>query len=314
MPPSSPPLLIIVGTTASGKERLALECARLLGAEIISVDSMKVYRGLDIATAKAGPAERALVPHHCLDLADPEQRFSAADFVSAADHAIADIHNRGKRAILSGGTALYYKALLEGLFEGPGADPDFRAALERRAESEGSDSLHRELSRRDPAAADKIYPSDLRRIVRALEVLHLTGEGISGRQQQWQEAYFSAPRHPFRMARIVRDRKDVHARIRERVERMAKSGLREEAERVFAMRDRLSITPLQAVGYKEFFPHFLGEEPWDAALDRLCRATNKLVRKQDTWFRKFPAVEFPMTPDNDLAQTATEVTENVFTS
>ncbi len=295
-------LRILVGTTASGKERLALEVAALLGGEIVSVDSMKIYRGLDIATAKAGAEERRRVPHHCLDLADPAESFSAADFARAADAAIADIAARGRVPILSGGTALYYRALLEGLFEGPGADAALRRRLEDRAAAEGTEALHRELSLRDPAAAAKIHPADLRRLVRALEVVELTGGSISSAQAQWAEfhnadpaaragALFRRTRYPFVMARIVRERGDVHRRVKERIDRMAASGLREEAERVFSLRDRLSRTPLQAVGYKEFFPYFLGECPWEDALERLRAATNRLVRRQDTWFRKFPATE-----------------------
>ncbi len=294
--PAKTPLKIIVGTTASGKEQLALAVAKKIGGEIISVDSMKVYTCLDIATAKASLADRQDVPHHCLDLVAPTETFSAADFAAAADAAIADITSRGKVPILSGGTAFYYKALLDGLFEGPGADPVVRKEIEEKAAREGTASLHDELSRLDPAAAAKIHPSDLRRLVRALEVMRLTGEPISSRQKEWAgfhsdeaPAFFATPRHQFVMARIVRDRDNVHARIRARVARIEHEGLKEEAEYVFTHRDTMSRTPLQAVGYKEFFPYFAGSARWEEAIERLCLNTNKLVRSQDTWFRKFPA-------------------------
>jgi tRNA dimethylallyltransferase len=296
------PLRIIVGTTASGKEQLALAVAKKIGGEIISVDSMKVYTGLDIATAKASLPDRRDVPHHCLDLVAPTETFSAADFVAAADRAIADITARGKVPVLSGGTAFYYKALLDGLFEGPGADPAIRAEIEEKAALEGTPALHAELSSLDPAAALKIHPSDLRRLVRALEVIRLTGDGISSRQKEWAgfhsgntdyaaepPPFFANPRHDFVMARIVRSRDDVHSRIRARVARMEKEGLRDEVEYVFANRESMSRTPLQAVGYKEFFPYFEGTAKWEEAIERLCLNTNKLVRSQDTWFRKFPA-------------------------
>lgn len=316
-------LRIIVGTTASGKERLALECADRLGGEIVSVDSMKVYRRLDVATAKAGPAERARVRHHCLDLVEPTETFSAADFAAAADAAIADIVARNKIPVLSGGTAFYYRALLEGLFEGPGADPSLRAELEERAAREGGEALHRELAAIDPAGAEKIHPADIRRLVRALEVARLTGDGISKRQVQWQAfhspdreeraaAYFAQPRHPFAMVRIVRDRDDVHRRIRERVERMAAAGLEAEARWVYENREAVSRTPLQAVGYKEFFPYFRGEESREKALERLCQGTNRLVRSQDTWFRKFPATEMSMEPEADVRKVADTLIEGVF--
>jgi tRNA dimethylallyltransferase len=315
-------LRILIGTTASGKERLALEVAKLIGGEIVSVDSMKVYRGLDVATAKAGAEERRLAPHHCLDLVGPEEAFSAADFVREAEAAVAGIVARGKIPVLSGGTAFYYKALLEGLFEGPGADLDLRRRLEERAAAEGSDALHRELAARDPAAAAKIHPADLRRLVRALEVAELTGKSISASQTQWAEfhnedpaeraaAFFAQPRHPFVMARIVRERDDVRARVKERIGRMAERGLKEEAERVFAMRDTLSRTPLQAVGYKEFFPYFAGECSWEESLEKLRLATNKLVRSQDTWFRKFPATPVAMDAGTDVRETA-EMLANTF--
>lgn len=301
-----PPLRIIVGTTASGKEQLALAVAKKIGGEIISVDSMKVYTGLDIATAKASLSDRRDVPHHCLDLVPPTETFSAADFAAAADAAIADITARGKVPVLSGGTAFYYKALLDGLFEGPGADPAIRAEIEAKAAQEGTSALHDELSRLDPAAAAKIHPSDLRRLVRALEVIRLTGDAISSRQKEWagfhsdeSPPFFANPRHNFVMARIVRDRDDVHARIRARVARMEKEGLKAEAEYVFTNRGTMSRTPLQAVGYKEFFPYFEGTARWEDVIERLCLNTNKLVRSQDTWFRKFPATLVEATGDDD---------------
>ncbi len=302
MTSGGPILHIIIGTTASGKEGLALEIASRLGGEIVSVDSMKIYRGLDIATAKAAPADRQRVKHHCLDLVEPSETFSAADFVKAADTAIADIVARGRTPILSGGTAFYFKALLDGLFDGPGADPGIRARLEAEAAADGVESLHRRLAAHDPAAAAKIHPADLRRLVRALEVMELTGEAISSRQREWagfhdatantanSHAFFQNPRYRFTMVRIVRERDDVHRRVRERVARMAESGLKEEAARVFQQRHSLARTPLQAVGYKELFPYFAGASAWEDALERLCLNTNKLVRSQDTWFRKFPAV------------------------
>ncbi len=311
-------LRIILGGTASGKERLALECAKLLNAEIISVDSMKVYRGLDIATAKAGAEERALVRHHGLDLVGPEETFSATDFARAADRAIADIVSRGKIPLLSGGTAFYYKALLEGLFAGPGADLALRAGLEERAEKEGAGALHRELAEKDPAAAAKIHAADTRRLVRALEVIALTGKPLSGQQTQWAGFHaggggaFAAPRYPFVMVRLVRERSDLHQRIKARIERMAARGLREEARRVWENRSTYSRTPLQAVGYKEFFPYFQGGETWEAALERLRHGTNRLVRSQETWFRKFPAAELFLAAGAEVQEVAAELVAGCF--
>ncbi|MDR0361401.1 MAG: tRNA (adenosine(37)-N6)-dimethylallyltransferase MiaA [Planctomycetota bacterium] len=317
---SAKPLLrIIVGSTASGKERLALEVASRIGGEIVSVDSMKIYRGLDIATAKAGQAERLRMRHHCLDLVDPTVDFSAAEFVDAVKAAISDIVGRGKIPVLSGGTAFYYLALLEGIFEGPGRDPFLRAELEERAERDGTVALHAELARLDPPAARKIHPNDLRRLVRALEVIRITEASISSRQTQWDNFHkdgqdgdgarlLQNPRFPFVMARIVRERNVVHSRIAERIRRMEKDGLRDEAERVFAIRETLARTPLQAVGYKEFFPYFEGRASWTEALERLRFNTNKLVRKQETWFRKFPAEEV-LLAGNDQEEVAARLSD-----
>ncbi|MCC8189435.1 MAG: tRNA (adenosine(37)-N6)-dimethylallyltransferase MiaA [Planctomycetes bacterium] len=315
---SQPVLRIIVGSTASGKERLALACASRIGAEIVSVDSMKVYRGLDIATAKAGAEERTRVRHHCLDLVAPTDTFSAADFVAAAERAIADIVSRGRVPLLSGGTALYYRALLEGLFDGPGAEPEVRARLEARAAEVGGEVLHRELAGIDPEAAAKIHPADIRRLVRALEVTTLTGQGISLRQTQWKDFHapaaagqpaelFATPRYPFTMVRLVRSRADVHDRIRRRIERMAAAGLEAEARMVWRHRDRIARTPLQAVGYKELFPFFDGQASWTECLERLRHATNRLVRRQETWFRKFPARDLVVPPDADPEDVASAV-------
>jgi tRNA dimethylallyltransferase len=280
---------------------------------------MKVYRRLDVATAKPSERERAEIRHHCLDISDPETVFSVADFVRAAEAAIRDIHSRGRLALLSGGTALYFRALLEGLFEGPGRHPEIRRELEAKADNLGSSPLHRELAALDPAAAAKIHPTDRRRLIRALEVLILTGEPISRRQRQWAgfhggegRTFFSLPRYPFAMVRVTRSREELRERIRLRVERMAARGLREEAEWVFANRDRLSPTPLQAVGYKELFPFFSGQADWRECLERLCLATNRLVRGQDTWFRKFPARELFLSPGSDPEAAADELAANEF--
>ena len=281
-------LFVVLGPTASGKERLALALAGRLGAEIISVDSMKVYRGLDIGTAKPGAEERSRIPHHGLDVADPAERFTAARFMQVAEEAIADVRSRGRPVVLSGGTALYHMALLAGLFEGPGRDDGLRRRLEDEAAREGPAALWRRLEREDPGAAARIHPNDARRLVRALEVLELTGRPISGLQRQW-DAPWQAPRHPFRMARLRWQRQALLGRIAARVDRMRGAGLLEEAKGVWERRARLSETPLQAVAYKEFFPFFEGREEEDAAWERLRRHTARLAKAQETWFKRFPA-------------------------
>jgi tRNA dimethylallyltransferase len=181
-----PPLYFILGCTAGGKGSVGREIARRIGGEIVSVDSMKVYRRMDIGTAKPGSAVRGEIPHHCIDVAEPSESFSVAQFVDCADAAIADIRNRGRVPLAVGGTSLYIKALSEGLFEGPSADRQIRAELAERAEREGLAALHAELARVDPASAERIHPNDQRRIVRALEVHRITGTPISELQTQWE--------------------------------------------------------------------------------------------------------------------------------
>jgi tRNA dimethylallyltransferase len=316
---TAPTLYVLVGATASGKERLALEIARRIGGEIVSMDSMKVYRGLDIATAKASPEDRAAIRHHCLDLVEPTEGFSAADFVRHAEAAIAAIAGRGGRPVLSGGTAFYCKALLEGLFEGPAADPVLRESLERRADAEGTEALHRELAGLDAAAAAKIHPSDRRRLIRALEVIALTGDKISSRQTQWagfharQQAFApsSEARYPYVMIRLTRSRAETRRRIGERIKRMVDAGLLDEAKTVFDRRGELSRIPLQAVGYKEFFPYFQGEAGLDAALERLAINTGQLAKSQDTWFRKFPATELAAMENDTPERLADRVVDGI---
>lgn len=290
---TKPFLRILLGPTASGKEQAALDAAQAIGGEIVSVDSMKIYRQADIGSAKPGPADRSRVRHHCLDLADPEEVFSSARYLAAAEEAIADISARGKPVILSGGTALYYKAILEGLFEGPAADPGIRSELSARAAAEGSESLHRELSDIDPAAAEKIHPRDERRLIRALEIIRLTGGPISRLQTQWAGFHGESENgsgyiYPCSIVRLHWPRPVLGERAKKRIDRMMEVGLEKEAERMYRNRDRLSMTLLQAVGYKEFFPYFSGEASLPDAVEELRKATMRLAKSQVTWFKRFP--------------------------
>lgn len=310
-----PFLRILVGATASGKERLALAAARALDAEVVSVDSMKIYRGLDIGTAKASKADRATVRHHAVDIAEPTEDFSAARFAAAADAAIADIATRGRRVILSGGTALYYKALLEGLFEGPGRDPMVRARWEAMAAAEGTGALVSALMERDPVAASRIHPGDTRRLVRALEINELTGRPISAMQTQWGD-FFSTPdaldaaseegtrerrtpryRYRFSMVWLDWPRARLLERIDGRLARMRESGLMEEARGVWQARETMARAPLQAVAYKEFFDYFAGTENESSAWERLRRNTARLAKAQTTWFKRFPARRMVLTEE-----------------
>lgn len=282
----------IVGCTATGKGALARALAGHVGGEIVSVDSMKVYRGMDIGTAKPSPADRAAIPHHLIDVADPWEAFSVARFVTLADEAVADIHRRGRPVVAVGGTVLYLKCWYEGLFAGPGADPAIRAAIRRRAATEGLDVLHAELARIDPAAAGRIHRNDLRRIERALEVYQLTGEPISRLQQQWGSA---APRRSdwdWRLIGLRRERDETNRRINLRVKRMIEAGLVAEARRIWEDPRGVGPQARQAVGYAELFDHFAGRGGLDEAIEQIKIHSRQLAKQQRTWLRRLAGVQW----------------------
>ncbi len=296
-------VIAILGCTASGKGELARVLAPALGGEILSVDSMKVYRGMDIGTAKPPAVERAATPHHLIDVADPWESFSAARFVAEADAAVAGMHGRGRICVAVGGTMLYFKAFYHGLLPGPSADAAFREQLRRRAESEGLEALHAELARVDPAAAARIHRNDLRRIERALEVYHLTGRPISGQQTQWdggspgtedarldtRDSPFSpGPRRPdwqWLLLALRRPREAASRRINERVRRMLAAGLVEEARRIWSDPRGVGEQARQAVGYAELFAHFEGRCSLDEAIERIKIHSRRLAKHQRTWMR-----------------------------
>lgn len=280
----NPPLRILLGPTASGKESVALEVAARLGATILSVDSMKIYQEMDLGTAKPTPAMRARVPHRLVDFVPPEQGFSVAMYRDAAETEMAALDAAGSPFILSGGTALYYKALTEGLFDGPGTDPDLRAALMAELEREGEMALHAELAAVDAAAAARIHPHDHRRLIRALEVIRQGGRPLSALQTQ-----FGKRRTDRRIAMVGLhwSRAQLHERIALRVERMVAAGLFEEAAALHRRRPALSAQARAAVGYAEIFAYLEGEHDRETAVELIRRNTRRLAKSQMTWFRKF---------------------------
>jgi len=281
------PILIITGQTAGGKEQLALAAAARLAGEIISADSMKVYRELDIGTAKPSAAQRRTVPHHLLDVADPGETFSTARWLRLAEQAIADVHARGRTAIVSGGTPLYLKALLEGMFEGPAADPAIRERLKGEAAARGTPALHERLAQVDPAAAARIHPNDLRRITRALEVWELTAAPISDLQKQWGTR---RPRwRPLTVA-VRRGRDDLTRRICRRVERMLDAGLVDEVRRLAARPGGLGRGPRQALGYAEVLGFLAGRLPQEEIAAAIVAHTRQFARRQLTWLSRFPDI------------------------
>jgi tRNA dimethylallyltransferase len=279
-----PLAIALMGPTASGKTALAVEWAQQLGTEVISVDSALVYRGLDIGAAKPDADTRALAPHHLVDVRDPHEIFSAADFVREALPPMEALAARGKVPLLVGGTGLYFTALLRGLSELPEADPALRAVIASQAAERGWPVLHAELAAVDPAAGQRIKPQDQQRITRALEVFRATGRPIS----QWQQ---ETPRHvfPFRVLRLVlapADRAVLHERIARRFDQMLAEGFLDEMRRLRAdPRIHPDLPAMRAVGYRQAWQHLDGGTDAATFRDQAIAATRQLAKRQITWLR-----------------------------
>ncbi|NZA26428.1 tRNA (adenosine(37)-N6)-dimethylallyltransferase MiaA [Luteimonas sp. SJ-92] len=285
-----PSAIALMGPTASGKTALALAWAERLGGEIVSVDSALVYRGLDIGAAKPDAAERARVAHHMLDLRQPWQAYSAAEFADDARAAIAGVLARGRMPILAGGTGLYYRALLQGLSPMPPADPGVRADISAEARAHGWQALHARLAEVDPQAAARIRPGDAQRIQRALEVHRLSGRGIS----EWQRRPPLQARLPCRVLKLAiapRDRSLLHARIARRLDAMLAAGFLDEVRRLRALPQLqahpapLELPALRAVGYRQAWEHLASGTGVADFRDRAIFATRQLARRQLTWLR-----------------------------
>jgi tRNA dimethylallyltransferase len=279
--PEGPSCWVLLGPTAVGKTELSLRLAQRHPVEIVSVDSMQVYRGMDIGTAKPGPEQLAQVPHHMIDVVGPEESFSVGRYCAMAMEAIAGIQARGKRPLLVCGTPLYLKGLLWGLFEGPGADLALRRRLRREAAEAGVPALHGRLAAVDPASAERIDPNDLRRVERALEVHELTGKPISSLQDQFR----AAPRLPHVIVGLNRPRAQLYERIDRRVDQMMAAGLPAE---VRGLLGRLGLQAGQAVGYKEMAAHLRGELSLEEAVALIKRNSRRFAKHQLTWMRHFP--------------------------
>ncbi|MFH1747732.1 MAG: tRNA (adenosine(37)-N6)-dimethylallyltransferase MiaA [Planctomycetota bacterium] len=295
-------VIAILGCTATGKGSLGRALARELGAEIVSVDSMKIYRGMDIGTAKPSIEERTAVPHHLIDVADPWESFSVARFVELADQAVAGIHARGRPVVAVGGTILYFKCFYQGLFEGPTADPRIRAEIRQRAASEGLDALHAELSRVDPEAAARIHRNDIRRVERALEVYYLTGQPISELQQQWSGTNIRRPEWNWTLIGLRYPRAVANQRINERVRRMVAAGLVAEVQRIWSDPRGVGPQASQAVGYAELFEHFAGRVTFDEAIERIKINSRRLAKQQRTWLKRLETLRwFDIEPEADVS-------------
>ncbi len=279
-------VILLLGPTCVGKTGVSIFLAKALKTEIISADSMQIYRYMDIGTAKPSKDELREVPHHLIDILSPNESFSAGIFRAKATEIINDLHSKGKIPLIAGGTGLYIKALTRGLFEGPAADWSLREKLMEEEKIKGKGYLYKYLSEVDPKAAKKIKPNDVRRIIRALEVALKEGKRISECQR------LSTKPEPYNFIKLglTRDRKELYRLIEERVENMMGKGLLEETERLLKMNP--NRTPLQALGYKEMGLYLNGEVALEEAVDLLKKRTRNYAKRQLTWFRKEPDIHW----------------------
>jgi tRNA dimethylallyltransferase len=280
------PLIIICGPTAVGKSALAVKLARVLNGEIISADSQQVYRGVDIGTGKLPSIERAGIPHHLMDVVDPDSAFDAGQFVRLADAAIADIQSRGKRVIIVGGTGLYLKALMYGLVKTVARDDAYRTQLNARMDAEGIASLYAELQKVDPKKAAELMPRDKARIIRALEVHHLTGQPMSDVQAGHG---FAQERYPAVWIGLTRPRAELVDAIHTRVDQMLATGWIDEVRSLLQNYGR-TIAPFSAVGYREIADFLEGNCDETTLREKIYIATRQYSKRQMTWFRSTPKI------------------------
>jgi tRNA dimethylallyltransferase len=295
----------LTGATAVGKTSVGLALAQLLHAEIVSLDSMAIYRGMDIGTAKPTAAQRAIVPHHLIDIVDPADEFSVAQYVDTAATVVADLRARHKEVLFVGGTPLYLKSLLRGLFEGPPADWDLREQIEEELEHVGQAALYERLTQLDPVAAANIHPNDTRRLVRALEVFRATGLPISHQQTQFEEG---RPAEECRVFALRRTREEQHQRIELRVAAMIDAGLVDEVKQLTSGGRQLGRTARQAVGYREALEFLAGDYHRDEMIERIKIRSRRFAKRQGTWFRSLCECRFvDVAGDMDAAEVAQQI-------
>jgi tRNA dimethylallyltransferase len=291
--PAVPPIVAVVGATAAGKSGLSLDLAERLDGEIVNTDAMAVYRGMDIGTAKPSVADRRGIPHHLLDLLDVTEPLTVAEFQGWARAAVAEIRGRDRTPVLVGGSALYTRAVLD-RFEFPGTDPDVRRELEAELAQLGAPRLHARLAEADPEAAARILPDNGRRIVRALEVVTLTGRPFGASLPE----HTYADQHSLQIGVDI-DRQSLDPRIARRVQEMFDAGLVEEVRRLLAAGLADGRTARTAIGYREVTAYLAGETSLDDAIETTTTATRRFSRRQDSWFRKDPRVVWVRWDDPD---------------
>ncbi len=302
-------MIIIVGPTASGKTALSVALAQALNGEIISADSMQIYRGMDIGTAKVTQEEMAGIPHHMVDVAEPWESYSAARFVSEADPIVQDILARGKTVILAGGTGLWVDALVAGREFAPYPETGRRQALEREAEEKGMEFMLEKLRLVDEESANKLHLKDKKRIIRALEVYEETGKTIS--QHNRETKALPDKYRPLWIGLDFTDRQELYDRINLRVDKMLGQGLMEEIERLLQKGVPPDATALQAIGYKEFFPVLRGEGSLAEAAEKCKQESRRYAKRQLTWFRRNENIHWirrdKNTPEDEILKNALEI-------
>ncbi|MED2253921.1 tRNA (adenosine(37)-N6)-dimethylallyltransferase MiaA [Brevibacillus parabrevis] len=285
-------LVVIVGPTAVGKTQLSLELAQQFNGEIISGDSMQVYRGMDIGTAKAEPAELALVPHHLIDIKNPDEEYSVAMFQESATQLISSINRRGGLPFIVGGTGLYIESVTHRFqFSQATQDPELRERLQRLADTEGVDALHARLADVDPVTAERLHPNDVKRVIRALEIYESTGYKMSDFQLRAQHSPYELV-----MIGLTMDRAILYERINRRVELMIEAGLIEEVRGLLDKGYDASLVSMQGLGYKELIPYLYGEITLEKAINDIKQRTRHFAKRQLSWFRRMPEIQwFDMT-------------------
>jgi len=295
-----PRLIVIVGPTAIGKTELAIGLARAWDGEIISADSMQVYRFMDIGTAKPTAEERLLVPHHLIDIVNPDEQFNAAMFIGMAQRIIRELHNQRKPVFVVGGTGLYIKALLGGLFQGPDADEGLRKSYRQELKQFGKEYLYKKLKEKDEQAAAQIEKNDVVRIIRALEVLELSGESIVEKQKahRFGDSLYECMKIGLKM-----ERTRLYERIDQRTEKMIKDGFVEEVRSLLSMGYRETLKPMQSLGYKHIVKYIKGSYNLDDALRTIKRDTRHFAKRQMTWFgRDQEIIWFSPADINDIRE------------
>ncbi len=298
----------LTGATCSGKTTTALPLALNLNAEIVALDSMTLYRGMDIGTAKPTSEQLAAVPHHLIDVVNPDEEYSLASYIGAAHRCAEEIHSRGKQVLFVGGTPLYLKCLLRGVDDGPPADWEFRRDVEEEVERVGVEALHDRLRLIDPLTASKLPAGDTRRVVRALEVYRATGQPISHSQLQFEEGRAA---EDCRVFVLQWDRAELHRRIEARVDEMMASGFVEEVQQLLEHYVQLGRTASQAVGYREIISMLQGDSTLEKVVQDVKTRTRRFSKRQGTWFRGLSECRFLERTAGDDAE---EVARQIFSS